>query len=232
MTEVGPPRQAPGSAAAVRQRPEPCAERICRTRRRPPRDRRSSPPTPTDRPVACALRTTSRRDGHPDRPLGNCAAMAGMTTEQAMTTEHIHFGDSTRQAALFETMILAAAADGSVDKVELQEIYRRVFERPEFHGIQADDLRLAIEHAARRVAEAHSLEHILPSIVDRLPDKASRELAFGLAASVIVADGRTPLAELNILKALQDMFDLSEEDVARLFETAQSHGEFPPTKGK
>src|SRR2546426_8295271 len=141
-------------------------------------------------------------------PLGKLRGdEAGMTTEQAMTTEHIHFGDSTRQAALFETMILAAAADGSVDKVELQEIYRRV-------------------------GEAQSLEHILPSIVDRLPDKASRELAFGLAASVIVADGRTPLAELNILKALQDMFDLSEEDVARLFETAQSHGEFPPTKGK
>ena len=107
-----------------------------------------------------------------------------------MTTTNVQFGDSTRQAALFETMILAAAADGSVDKVELQEIYRRVFERPEFHGIQADDLRAAIEHAARRVAEAHSLEHILPSIVDRLPDKASRELAFGLAASVIVVDGR------------------------------------------
>jgi len=82
------------------------------------------------------------------------------------------------------------------------------------------------------VAEAHSLEHILPSIVDRLPDKASRELAFGLACSVVVADGSLPPVELNILKALQDMFDLSEEDVARLFETAQSHGEFPPTKGK
>src|SRR6185436_16815387 len=81
--------------------------------------------------------------------------------EDPMTTDHIHFGDSTRQAALFETMILAAAADGSVDKVELHEIYRRVFERPEFHGIQAEDLRKAIEHAARRVTEAHSLEHIL-----------------------------------------------------------------------
>jgi uncharacterized tellurite resistance protein B-like protein len=149
-----------------------------------------------------------------------------------MTTDHVHFGDSTRQAALFETMILAAAVDGAVNKPELEEIYRRVFERPEFHGIHADDLRAAIENAARRVAEAHSLEHILPSIVDRLPDKASRELAFGLAASVIVADGKTPLAELNVLKALQDMFDLSEEDVARLFETAQTHGEFPPTKGK
>ena len=149
-----------------------------------------------------------------------------------MTTTNVQFGDSTRQAALFETMILAAAADGAVDKVELQEIYRHVFERPEFRGIHADDLKAAIEHAARRVAEAHSLEHILPSIVDRLPDKASRELAFGLAASVIIADGRTPVAELNILKHLQAMFDLSEEDVARLFETAQSHGAFPPTKAQ
>ena len=148
------------------------------------------------------------------------------------TTEHVHFKDSTRQAALFETMILAAAADGRVDIVEVEEIYRQVFERPEFHGIHADDLKKAIEHAARRVVEAHSLEHILPSIVDRLPDQASRELAFGLAASVVVADGRTPPEELNILKALQDMFDLSEETVARLFEAAQAHGPFPPTKGK
>lgn len=148
------------------------------------------------------------------------------------TNDHIHFKDSTRQAALFETMILAAAADGAVDRVEVEEIYRQAFNRPEFRGIQADDLKAAIQSAAKRVAEAHSLEHILPSIVDRLPDKASRELAFGLAASVVVADGRTPPAELNILKALQDMFDLTEEDVARLFETAQAHGQFPPTKVK
>jgi uncharacterized tellurite resistance protein B-like protein len=146
-----------------------------------------------------------------------------------MSSRHIHFSDSTQQAALFETMILAAAADGRVDRVEVEEIYRRVFERPEFHGIHADDLKKAIEHAAKRVAEAHSLEHILPSIVDRLPDRASRELAFGLAASIALADGKTPPAELTILKALQDMLDLSEEDVARLFETAQAHGKFPPT---
>jgi uncharacterized tellurite resistance protein B-like protein len=146
--------------------------------------------------------------------------------------KHVRFNDSTVQAALFETMILAAAADGRMDKEEMEEIYRRVFERPEFHGIHADDLRKALEHAARRVAEAHSLEHILPSIVDRLPDKASRELAFGLAASVVVADGKAPPEELEILKALQDMFDLDEEVVARLFETAQMHGKFPPTKGE
>jgi uncharacterized tellurite resistance protein B-like protein len=149
-----------------------------------------------------------------------------------MPNSHVHFHDSTKQAALFETMILAAAADGAVERVEVEEIYRQVFERPEFHGIHADDLKKAIEHAAKRVAEAHSLEHILPSIVDRLPDKASRELAFGLAASIAIADGKTPPAELEILKALQDMFDLTEQDVERLFETAQQHGAFPPTREK
>jgi uncharacterized tellurite resistance protein B-like protein len=148
------------------------------------------------------------------------------------TNDHIHFKDSTLQAALFETMILAAAADGSVERVEVEEIYRQVFNRSEFHGIHADDLKKAIEHAAKRLAEAHSLEHILPSIVDRLPDKPSRELAFGLAVAVVIADGRTPPSELNILKALQDMFDLTEEDVARLFETAQQRGQFPPTLEK
>ena len=144
---------------------------------------------------------------------------------------HVHFSDRTRQAALFETMILAAASDGSVSKVEVEEIYRRVFERPEFHGIHANDLKQAISHAAQEVAKAGGLSQILPSIAERLPDKPSRELAFGLAASVVVADGKTPPSELNILKALQDMFDLSEEEVARLFEAAQSHGPLPPTKG-
>lgn len=143
---------------------------------------------------------------------------------------HVHFSDKTRQAALFETMILAAAADGRVTKDEVEEIYRRVFERAEFEGIHANDLKQAIERAATRVAEAHSLEHILPSIADRLPDRATRELAFGLAASVALADHRTPPAELNVLKALQEMFDLDDDSVARLYETAQAHGQFPPTK--
>jgi uncharacterized tellurite resistance protein B-like protein len=154
------------------------------------------------------------------------------TRDNQPVMTHVHFSDSTRQAALFETMILAAAADGAVERVEVEAIYRLVFERPEFHGIHAADLKTAIEHAAKRLSEAHSLEHILPSIVDRLPDRASKELAFGLAAAVVVSDGRTPPSELNILKALQDMFDLTEEDVARLFETAQAHGQFPPTKDK
>jgi uncharacterized tellurite resistance protein B-like protein len=141
----------------------------------------------------------------------------------------VHFEDETSQAALFETMILAAGSDGNVTKVEVEEIYRRVFERPEFEGIHARDLKQAISHAAQVVAKAKGLGDVLPSIADRLPDKRSRELAFGLAASIVTADAKMPPSEIEFLKALQKHFGLSEEDVARLFELAEDKAPLPPT---
>ena len=144
---------------------------------------------------------------------------------------HVHFSDETRQAALFETMILAAGSDGNVSKVEVEEIYRRVFERPEFHGIHANDLRQAISHAAQQVARSPDLSSILGSIAERLPDRPSRELAFGLAASVAWADARTPASELEFLKALQQSFELDDSEVARLFELAGEKAPLPPTDG-
>src|SRR5476649_2786224 len=149
----------------------------------------------------------------------------------SQSNKHIHFGDATRQPALFEAMMLAAMADGKVTKVEVEEIYRRVFERPEFHGIHAADLKVAISHAAERVAKAHDLMHLLPTLAERLPDKPSRELAFGLAASVALADRVADPRELGILKALQNAFDLTEAEVARLFEAATLMAPLPATQG-
>jgi uncharacterized tellurite resistance protein B-like protein len=140
----------------------------------------------------------------------------------------VHFEDKTSQAALFETMILAAGSDGNVTKVEVEEIYRRVFERPEFEGIHAQDLKQAISHAAQMVAKAKGLGEVLPSIAQRLPEKSSRELAFGLAASIVTADAKMPPSEIEFLKALQRQFGLSEEDVARLFELAEDKAPLPP----
>jgi hypothetical protein len=114
----------------------------------------------------------------------------------------------------------------------VEEIYRRVFERPEFRGIHAGDLREAISHAAQKVSAAKGLDEVLPSIAARLPDRQSRELAFGLAASVVTADQRTPPAELRFLKALQAHFELSEDDVARLFELAEFKAPLPPTSAR
>lgn len=145
-------------------------------------------------------------------------------------SKHITFGDQTRQAALFETMILAAGADGAVSRDEVEEIYRRVFERPEFQGIQAEDLKKAIAHAAQQVAKAKDLGHILPTLSARLPDAASRKLAFGLAASIAMVDRRTHPSELAVLKALQNAFDLTEADVVELFEAAENHAPIPTAR--
>jgi uncharacterized tellurite resistance protein B-like protein len=144
-----------------------------------------------------------------------------------MSNRHVQFGDGSRQMALLETMLLAAAADGSVSKVEVEDIYRRVFERPEFEGIHAGDLREAIAQAAQRVAEAHHLQQIVPSLAERLPDADSRALAFALAASVVVADHRTPPKELEVLKALQQAFGLTDAQVASLFEAAEGSAQIP-----
>jgi len=144
-----------------------------------------------------------------------------------MTQRHVHFGDRTRQAALFETMILVAGADGRVTKEEIEEIFRRVFERPEFKGIHAQDLRDALEHAAGQVAKGHDLEHVLPSLARRLDDAPSRLLAFGLAASVAMAEHRTRPAEFQVLKALQRAFEIEDAEVAALFEAAASHAPLP-----
>ncbi|HKC60486.1 MAG TPA: tellurite resistance TerB family protein [Myxococcales bacterium] len=144
----------------------------------------------------------------------------------------VHFADETRQAALFEIMILAAGSDGDVSKVEVEEIYRRVFERPEFHGIHANDLRQAISRAAQHVAQVGELPVILQSISERLPDRPSRELAFGLAASVAWADRRTHPPELELLKALQKTFELDDADVARLYELAGENAPLPPTEAR
>jgi hypothetical protein len=116
--------------------------------------------------------------------------------------------------------------------VEVEEIYRRVFERPEFHGIHANDLRQAIAHAAQQVAQAGEMSSILSSIAERLPDRPSRELAFGLAASVAWADQRTPPSELEFLKALQEQFELDDAEVARLFELAGERAPLPPTEAR
>lgn len=144
-----------------------------------------------------------------------------------MSNRHVQFEDGSRQMALLETMLLAAAADGSVSKVEVEDIYRRVFERPEFEGIHAGDLRDAIAQAAQRVAAAHDTQTAVQSLSDRLPDADSRALAFGLAASVMLADHRTPPKELAVLKALQQAFALTDAQVASLFEAAESAGELP-----
>ena len=100
----------------------------------------------------------------------------------------------------------------------MEEIYRRVFERPEFEGIHA---RTEAGHLprAQMVAKARGRGRA-PSIAERFRTEIARA-RLRLAASIVTADAKMPPSEIEFLKALQRQFGLSEEDVARLFELAE-----------
>src|SRR4051794_6248538 len=117
-----------------------------------------------------------------------------MAREQAVAAR------KERNAALVETMLLAAMADGRVTQLEMRTLLTRVIERPEFEGTRAEELNALVEHSAQRLSRAKDLEEILRSLRERLPDHKNRMLAFGLAAAVAFADQRATRLELGLLK--------------------------------
>jgi uncharacterized tellurite resistance protein B-like protein len=146
-----------------------------------------------------------------------------MAREQALNAR------KQRNAALVETMLLAAMADGSVSQLEMQTLLRRVIERPEFEGTKPEELNALVETSAQRLAAASNLQEILASLRTRLPDHKTRMLAFGLAAAVAFADQRATRMELGLLKTIQAALGISEDEVAGwgLPEVEESSGHPP-----
>ena len=126
-----------------------------------------------------------------------------------------------RNAALIETMLLAAIADGSVSQLELQTLLRRVIERPEFEGTKPEELNALVEGSVQKLAGATDLNQVMKSLRDRLPDHRNRMLAFGLAAAVAFADKRASRAELGLLKHIQAALGISEAEVAKIVDVVE-----------
>lgn len=148
-----------------------------------------------------------------------------MAKETALRTR------AERNAALIETMLLAAMADGTVSQVEMQTLLRRVIERPEFEGTHPDELNALVESSVAKLASRKSLEEILQSLRERLPDHKNRMLAFGLAAAIAFADQRATRAELGLLKTFQAALGISEDEVARIVEVLESGGSLSEALG-
>src|ERR1043165_4363678 len=108
-----------------------------------------------------------------------------------------------RNAALIETMVLAASADGRISEVELEALIQRVIERPEFDGTRAEELNALVERSVKKLAQSEDLASVMRSLRERLPNHRTRMLAFGLAAAVAFADQRVPREEMGLLKNLQ-----------------------------
>src|SRR5262249_61837767 len=58
-----------------------------------------------------------------------------------MTVETAGATRAERNAALVEVMLLAAMADGELTEPAVQELLRRILERPEFDGTHPQELR-------------------------------------------------------------------------------------------
>jgi len=128
-----------------------------------------------------------------------------------------------RNSALIEVMLLAAVADGSISDAELEMLLKRIRERPEFEGTRPDELSQLVKGCLDNLASATSIEQVLASLRERLPDHKSRMLAFGLAAAVGFADQRATRAELGLLKTIQAGLGISEEEVSRIVDAVE-HG--------
>ncbi len=149
-----------------------------------------------------------------------------MSREQALSVR------AQRNAALIEAMMLAASADGRVSENELQTVLRRVLERPEFEGTRPEELNALVEESVRRLAGAKSLESVLQSLRERLPDRRNRMLAFGLAAAVAFGDQRASRAELGLLKTIQAALGISEDEVAQIISVIDQNGSLAEALGE
>ncbi|HET9450614.1 MAG TPA: TerB family tellurite resistance protein [Aggregicoccus sp.] len=149
-----------------------------------------------------------------------------MAHEQAVAAR------KNRNAALVETMLLAAMADGRVSQMEMRTLLARVIERPEFEGTRPDELNALVEHSAKKLSLASDLQEILSSLRQRLPDHKNRMLAFGLAAAVALADQRATRLELGLLKTFQAALGISELEVAQIIEVVEQGGSLAEALGE
>lgn len=127
-----------------------------------------------------------------------------------------------RNSALVEAMVLAACADGTVSAPEIDAMLKRVRERPEFDGMMLEEVRVLVSEATQRLAQAEKMELVLAALRDRLKSHHNRLLAFGLAASVALADRNASRSELGLLKTFQRGLGISEAEVEKVITAVES----------
>ncbi len=139
-----------------------------------------------------------------------------------MSRDSLAQARADRNAALLDAMVLAASADGKVETIELQQMLTRIIERPEFEGVDANEMAAMVEASVKRLSFARTLEDILHALKERLSDHRNRLLGFGLATAIALADQKTTREELGVLKSLQQALGITEDEVSRCFEAVEN----------
>ena len=142
----------------------------------------------------------------------------------------LKFIDANKLAALVETMMLAAGADGEISDDERAQLARSVQEiaqrthHAEAHSadwfgpqgaLSADRLTRLMDDALERIV-MEGRKHRIGVVKQILGDVDARKAALGLAIRVTAADGIVRTTERELIFDLAEGLELDPDDAANL----------------
>lgn len=105
-------------------------------------------------------------------------------------------------AALIYTMVLVAAAEGSMTDRELEVMGRIVTHLPVFRDFDPERILEVGQECAELLRQDDGLDVALAQVADALPQPL-RETAYAVACDVAAADGKPEEAELRLLELIR-----------------------------
>jgi tellurite resistance protein len=109
--------------------------------------------------------------------------------------------------ALVATMILTAAADGSMSQAESRVIGAALNSLPALAEFQEERFGEISAVVVEALGEENGLDHVIETLSHALPANL-RETAYALACDVAAADGAVALEEMRLLELLRHHFSL------------------------
>lgn len=128
---------------------------------------------------------------------------------------------------LVEAMVLGAAADGEISRRETDEIALVVSTQSDFDDIERGELQSLLRTAVEGLRRDGFVPRV-HAMAGALPRYAHRVLAFRAATRVAWANGRIHAEEIGLLREMQAVFGISENDVASAIEDAQNARSYVP----
>lgn len=131
----------------------------------------------------------------------------------------LKFIDANKLAALVETMMLAAGADGEISDDERAQLARSVQDIAQrthhAEALTADKLTRLMDDALERIV-MEGRKHRIGVVKQILGDKDSRKAALGLAVRVTAADGIVRTTERELIFDLAEGLELDPDEAANL----------------
>ena len=125
---------------------------------------------------------------------------------------------------LVEAMVLGAAADGTIDRKESERIVDEIATRPEFVGMNEQELRDDLEAAWSGLVHDGATVRLY-ALAGALRGYPQRVLAFRASVSTALSNGAIEPSEVEFLREMQGVLGIHESDVARAFEEIQGSDE-------